>query len=262
MGRLARPTAPSSGAAPRRPRDGRPRRHFAIRRRLVVDRRPATLARLSGRRRRCCFDRLVFIVVVGRDGRRTGVRAGTRRHTPVRAGLRRRHTGRVHAAPPPIEVRGDPEGPSLGGFLALRRRRPIRRRRTASPCTCGAPRARFQGEVDLRSYRGGHFSFELDLACLAVLRGEIMMSQDVRFRGFWKREREPVLFDTGSHVELQNSTYPNRLFSSFGVRGRSWESTVLGSIVGVFALVEVFNRLTARPDGSQRPDWIPRTSRR
>ena len=28
--------------------------------------------------------------------------------------------------------------------------------------------------------------FELDLACLAALRGEIMMSQDVRFRGFGK----------------------------------------------------------------------------
>ena len=62
--------------------------------------------------------------------------------------------------------------------------------------------------------------FELDLACLAALLGELMMSQDVRFRGFWKREREPVLFDTGSRVELRNSTYPNRLFSSFGVRGK------------------------------------------
>jgi hypothetical protein len=46
------------------PREGRPRRHLAICRRLVVDRRPATLARLSGRRRRCRFDRLVFIFVV------------------------------------------------------------------------------------------------------------------------------------------------------------------------------------------------------
>ncbi len=53
--------------------------------------------------------------------------------------------------------------------------------------------------------------FELDLACLAALLGEIMMSQDVRFRGYWKREQELVLFYTSSRVELRNSTYPNRL---------------------------------------------------
>ncbi len=32
-------------------------------------------------------------------------------------------------------------------------------------------------------------SFELDLACLPALLGKIMMSQDVRFRGSWKREQ-------------------------------------------------------------------------
>ena len=91
------------------PREGRPRRRLAVRCRLVVDRRPATLARLSGRCRRCRFGRLVFIVVIGRDGRRrlgparTPIRTG-RHRTTAHAGPCRRHTGRVRAAPPPVEV--------------------------------------------------------------------------------------------------------------------------------------------------------------
>ncbi len=42
----------------------------------------------------------------------------------------------------------------------------------------------------------GPFRFELDLACLAALLGKTMMSQDVHFRGSWKREQELVLFYT------------------------------------------------------------------
>jgi hypothetical protein len=44
----------------------------------------------------------------------------------------------------------------------------------------------------LKGVEGG---FELDLACLVALLGEIMMSQDVCFSWlFWKMERELVLF--------------------------------------------------------------------
>jgi hypothetical protein len=68
-----------------------------------------------------------------------------------------------------------------GRFLAFRRHRPAIRCWTAILCTCGAPHARSQGGADLRGYRGGRFAFELDLACLRVLLGKIMMSQDVHF---------------------------------------------------------------------------------
>jgi hypothetical protein len=48
----------------------------------------------------------------------------------------------------------------------------------------------------------GAILFNLDLACLVVLLGKIMMSQDVHFRGSWKRKQELVLFYTSSRVEF------------------------------------------------------------
>ncbi len=81
-------------------------------------------------------------------------------------------------------------------------------RRTAIiPHTCGAKTAPVKRQ-SLTLLPWGQCSFKLDLACLRVLLGKIMMSQDVHFCCSWKRERALVLFNTSSHVEFRNSTSP------------------------------------------------------
>ncbi len=115
--------------------------------------------------------------------------------------------------------------------------------------------------------------FELDLACLRVLLGEIMMSQDIHFCGSWKRERELVVFYTISHVELQNSTSPKDYFPVLKYKVHfafSLSSTLLGTWVLVLllqhALIIGDSQLcfihcdTVEDEGYLVPFWMERSS--